>query len=1655
MRLELPSERTILNRWDSSWAATSWRAAGLRCALTIILLLVATVSAAAQVSVTTYQYGNSRTGQNTNEAILTPSNVNSTQFGKLFSQAVDGQIYAQPLYIPNLTVNGSVHNVVFVATENDSVYAFDADSNAGANASPLWHASLINTAHGAAAGATVVTSGDVGCSDLQPIIGITGTPVIDPTTNTLYVEAKSKENGAFVHRLHAIDITTGAEKSPGPMVIDATVSGTGDGSVPGPNGNQLVFRQLALSHHSRPGLLLVNGTVYVAFASHCDNNPYHGWLFAYNASTFAQQAVFVTTPNGGLGGFWMSGAGIAADTSGNLFIATGNGTFDTTNTPATMFGDTILKLALSGSSLSVLDYFTPYNQDSLSHNDTDLGSGGVLLLPDQPGTHPHLLVQVGKEGTIYLVNRDQMTTNNTHYCSSGCTNDPEIVQELQSVLGTMWAMPAYWNGNVYFWGSGDVLKQYSLSNGQLSTTPTFMTRLSVPDFGVTPSISSNGTSNGILWAIRQAPNNNSAILLAFDATNVSNEFYDSTQAQNPPNRDVPGDYVKFTVPVITNGKVYIGTATEVDVFGLRSGISPPAATPQINPGSENFTGTLAVSITDSTTGAVIYYTTDGSNPVPGQGTTQQYSTSFNVTKTTTVNAIATATGFSNSSVASATYTLQAPAAPSITSASSTTFTVGTAGSFTVTTTGTPTPSLTETGALPSGVTFKDNGNGTGTLSGTPAAGTAGTYPLTIKAHNGVGTDASQAFTLTVGSGSGAPLGFVQANSATPQPSQSSVAVTYTQAQTGGNLNVVVVGWNDSTAAVSSVVDSKNNAYVLAVGPTVQSGTASQAIYYAKNIVGAAANGNTVTVTFSPQAASPDIRIAEYSGIDPTNPVDVVAAGQGSGTPSNSGLVTTKNARDLLVGANLVQQLTTGPGTGYTSRGITSPDGDILEDAVVTTTGSYSATAPVTGGAWIMQMVAFRAAGSGGTAPSITSASSTTFTVGTAGSFTVTATGAPTPSLTKSGALPSSVTFTDNGNGTATLSGTPAAGTAGTYPITITASNGVGTPASQSFTLTVNQAPSITSLSPTSGPVGTPVTITGTNFGSTGTVTFGGTITTTTSWSATSIATSVPTGVPTGALNVVVTVGGVASNGMTFTVTSGGGSPRIALVQHTSNDAGMTNSSTLAFNSNNSAGNWIGVCIRAGALNEVFTVTDSRGNTYHKAVQFNQNTDGLTFGIYYAENIGGGANTVMVSDTTSATLRVAILEYSGVATSGSLDVIAMGQGHSTSPSSSPSVNTTANGELLLGAVMTGNPEIFTGGSGYQIEESVPGEPGTKLMVEDQIQAIAGAATVGASLGAADDWAAGLAAFKPAAGGGGTAPSITSASSTTFTVGTAGSFTVTTTGSPTPSLTESGALPSSVTFTNNGNGTATLSGTPAAGTAGTYPLTIKAHNGVGTDASQAFTLTVGSGSGTPLGFVQVNYATPQGTQTPVTVTYTKAQTAGNLNVVVVGWNDSTAAVSSVVDSKNNAYVLAVGPTVQSGLATQAIYYAKNIVGAAANGNTVTVTFSTKAVSPDIRIAEYSGVDPTNPVDVVAAGQGSGTPSNSGSVTTKNARDMLVGANLVQQLTTGPGTGYTSRGITSPDGDILEDAVVTTTGSYSATAPVTGGAWIMQVVAFRAAN
>jgi Fn3 associated/Chitobiase/beta-hexosaminidase C-terminal domain len=614
----------------------------------------------AQTSVLTQHNDIGRTGQNTSETILSTSNVSVNQFGKLFALPVSGQVYAQPLYVPNVLIAGVMHNVVIVATEADMVYAFDADSNTGSNASPLWSASMVDAAHGAGAGETSLNeSTTTHCADLQPQIGISSTPVIDPVTQTIYVEARSVvvTTSAYIHRLHALSLTTGAEIAPGPVVIAATVKGTGDGSK---NGN-LSFDNL--HEQNRAGLLELNGAIYLAFASLCDHGPYHGWIFAYDAVTLAQKSLLITTPNGGLGGFWMSGAGVAADASSNIYIASGNGDFDTTNVPATELGDTIMKLGTVNESLSLLDYFTPSDQMCLQTEDKDLGSGGVLALPDQPGSFPHILVEAGKEGKIYVVNRDSpMTTTPTHYnpLANCASSDPEILEESASgAIGGMFGLPAYWNSTLYFWGSGDVLKSIPVVNGlpNFSAITSGSTKFQFP--GATPSISSNGTQPGtaILWAINTgsygAPG--PAVLHAIDATAIGSELWNSTQVPS----DQAGSAVKFAVPTIANGKVYVGTSTEVDVYGLTGNMSQPPATPAISPTTETVSTPVHVSITDGTAGATIYYTKNGTTPTINS---TRYTRAFTISATSTIQAIAAENGLT-SGVASATYTFVQAVAP--------------------------------------------------------------------------------------------------------------------------------------------------------------------------------------------------------------------------------------------------------------------------------------------------------------------------------------------------------------------------------------------------------------------------------------------------------------------------------------------------------------------------------------------------------------------------------------------------------------------------------------------------------------------------------------------------------------------------------------------------------------------------------------------------------------------------------------------------------------------------------------------------------------------------------------------------------------------------------------------------------------------------------
>jgi outer membrane protein assembly factor BamB len=499
--------------------------------------------------VVTYKNDLARTGQNLTESVLTPGNVNSASFGLERTLAVDGKVDATPLYLSALAVQGATHNVVFAATEGDSVYAFDADSG-----TPLWHVSLL------AAGETVVKQLPGGCQQVAPTIGITATPVIDRGAGPhgiIYVVAMSvaSASGTYHQRLHALDVTSGAELLGGPVDISATYPNLGGTTSFDP-----------VQYEERAALLLLNGTLYTSWTSHCDQFAYTGWIIAFNASTLARAAILNVAPNsGGMGpAIWMSGGGPAADAAGNIYLLTANGVFETTLDGNGFpdqgdFGNSFLKLSTAGGTLTVSDYFTMYNEPDESNRDADLGSGGIMLLPDftdSGGTVRHLAVGAGKDGNLYVTDRDSLGRFN----SSG----NQIWQELASALAPgVWSTPAYFNGAVYYGPNGGALRAFAVTAARLSTAPVSRTAMSFTSPGTSPAVSANGASNGIVWAHE---NTNPAVLHAYDAGNLAHELYNSSQAPNGRDEFGPGN--KFITPVIADGKVFVGTQSGVAVFGL-------------------------------------------------------------------------------------------------------------------------------------------------------------------------------------------------------------------------------------------------------------------------------------------------------------------------------------------------------------------------------------------------------------------------------------------------------------------------------------------------------------------------------------------------------------------------------------------------------------------------------------------------------------------------------------------------------------------------------------------------------------------------------------------------------------------------------------------------------------------------------------------------------------------------------------------------------------------------------------------------------------------------------------------------------------------------------------------------------------------------------
>jgi hypothetical protein len=491
----------------------------------------------AAAAVLTQHNNNSRTGAYLGETILNTTNVNVSQFGKLFTRLVDGQLYAQPLYVSGVSIAGKgTHDVVYVATENNTVQAFDAD-DASATL-PLWSVSL----------GPPMPSVDVNCGDLAPLVGITSTPVIDPTTSTLYVVAKTKENGSYFDRLHALDLGSGAEKMGGPVVIQGSVTGSGYDQI----GGVITFN--SRQQLNRPGLLLTSGTIYIAFGSFCDNDPYHGWVFSYGASTLARLGIYNDTPDSSRAGIWQAGQGLASGDLGDVYFASGNGAF-TANTGGRDYGDSVVRL--DAAALSVVDWFTPFDQSELDSGDGDLGISGPLIIP---GTNA--ILNGGKFGNYYLLDRNDMG----HFNATG---DTQILQRVSLSTNIPYAAPIFWNSpagpRIYLWPARSSLREFAMSGGLIQPTPAATNSNSLPPMGGFLSLSANGSTpgTGLVWALTSP-----GVLHAFDASDVSRELWNSNQNAT---RDGLGAFVKFAVPTIAAGKVFASTSSALQVYGLLNG----------------------------------------------------------------------------------------------------------------------------------------------------------------------------------------------------------------------------------------------------------------------------------------------------------------------------------------------------------------------------------------------------------------------------------------------------------------------------------------------------------------------------------------------------------------------------------------------------------------------------------------------------------------------------------------------------------------------------------------------------------------------------------------------------------------------------------------------------------------------------------------------------------------------------------------------------------------------------------------------------------------------------------------------------------------------------------------------------------------------------
>ncbi|MGA9797564.1 MAG: IPT/TIG domain-containing protein [Terriglobales bacterium] len=1581
----------------------------------------------AQVSVLTQHNDISRTGQNLNETVLNTSNVNVGGFGKLFWRTVDGMIYAQPLYVPGLNIQGKTRNVVYVATQHNSVYAFDADDPT--QATPLWQ---VNLGTPVPSQDICIVSGDTNPGDcpyldINPEVGITSTPVIDPLAGTagiIYVVAKTKRTSDSTYHffLHALDLIAGTEQLGGPTEITGQVPGSGAGSSDG------VLAFSPLFHLQRPGLLWLNGVIYIAFGSCGDIGTFHGWLMAYDASTLQQIAIFSTTPNGTDGGIWQSGVGLVGDAGGNVYAMTGNGDF-TANTSGKDYGDSFVKFG-TANGLSVSDYFTPADQATLFSGNEDLGAGGPVAIP---GTT--LLAGIGKDKIFRVVDSTNMGGYNSAFDSD--------VQSFTAANSPYFGAATYWdspnNGPVvYLWGPKDFLKAYKYTGGLFLTTPvTQSTVQSSTGFSnaAALSLSADGSllGSGIVWSLASLSGVATGpavpgIVRAFDATNLGTELWDSRQNAV---RDDVGLYAKFNPPTVANGKVYVGSFSgQLLVYGLAppatSGIqfvqvasatpgTSAASVPVAYPSAQGAGDLNVVVVSWSDTTSTIQSVTDSLGNAytlavgPTTGTGQRQSIYYAKNIITGSNTVTVA--FNQAAASPDVRVLEYSGVDTVAPLD---VTIGASGNSSTANSGSAT--LTNANDLIIGANIVGAKNIVAGSPFTPRALTstnsnivedrvvnvAGSYyawsPMVSAAPWVMQMVAFKAGTST--SGTAPSVGGVSPTSGT---AAGGTAVTITgsnfaagaTASFGGVLatNVVVVSSTSITATTPA--HAAGAVTVTVTNPNGQSGGLVGA--YTFTSIGGGTISFVQVKSATPQTTTASVPIT-YPAAQTAGDLNIVAVGWNDTTSTVSGVTDSRgNTYTLAIGP------TTGTGLRqsiYYAKNIAA--------------GSNTVTVTFNKAAAFPDVRVLEYSG-------LDTSNPLDVTAGAAGTGTAASSGtATTTSATELifGAGMTLARFTGAGSGfTSRIITSPDADIAEDEVVSATGSYSAAAPNSSSswvmqmatFILASAPTPTVTGIGPSTGPTsgGTSVTITGTNFAAGATVTFGANAATNvTVLNSATITASTPAG-GVGAVTVTVTnsTGRSGSLSSAFTYTSANPAPTVSSISPntgpiagetgvTITGTGFLSGATVTLGGNSATGVTVvsstsitatSPAHAAGAVNVVVTNTDAQSGTLTNGYSYTNPAPTVTS---ITPNSGTTAGGTSVTIRGTGFLSGATVSLGGTAAT-SVTVVS---------ATSITAKTPAHAAGAVNVVVT-NTDAQSGTltNGYTYTTANPAPTVTLISPNSGTTAGGTAVTITGT---------GFLSGATVSLGGTAATGVTVVSATSITA-------------KTPAH-ASGAVNVVVTNTDAQSGTLT--------------------NG--------YTYT-SSGGGGSIAFVQVKSATPQTASASVAVTFTTAQTLGNLNIVVVGWNDTTSTVSTVTDNRGNTYTLAIGPTTGTGL-RQSIYYAKNI---AAGTNTVTVTFNKAAAFVDIRALEYSGLDPTSPLDQTAGAAGSGTTASSGAATTASANELIFGAGMTATAFTGAGTGFVSRIITTPDADIAEDRTVAATGSYSATAPNKSSNWVMQMVTLKA--